>query len=82
MKKIKRWLFGKPKEKEKKLKYYDNDYIICSVCHKPVYMGYTSKNDSELCTYKYHNIIGEQMVYDKRKEVKEIEPVSKYYRYE
>tara|TARA_R110000868_G_scaffold411651_1_gene706736 strand:- start:4818 stop:5030 length:213 start_codon:yes stop_codon:yes gene_type:complete len=45
------------------MKYYDNESILCTVCKKPVYMGYTNKNDSELCGCANQNEIP---VIDKR----------------
>jgi hypothetical protein len=32
------------------MKYYDNRTIFCTKCQKLRYMGYTNKQDSELCT--------------------------------
>jgi hypothetical protein len=63
----------------KKLKYFDNKHILCSHCDKPVYMGYTSKSDSELCTC---NNIPERTVYDSRNEEKKILPLKAFEVYE
>lgn len=63
--------------KERKLKYVDNENIFCSNCNKPMYMGYTRKLDSQLCTCKQMHL-----VYDKRKEPKELVPFENFYEYE
>lgn len=64
---------------DKRLKYFYNEHILCSYCEKPVYMGYTNKRDSELCTC---NNIPERTVYDSLKEKKEVLPLKEFEVYE
>ncbi len=58
--------------------YRNNNHLLCPYCDKPVYMGYTSKRDSELCMCRN---IPEIVVYDSTKPIKKIEPLSNYFEY-
>lgn len=64
----------------RKLKYKDNKNILCSNCHKPVYMGYTDLPDSKMCLCGDNT--DDKLVYDKRDQNKELKQLKSYYEFE